>query len=259
MQAIWNRLVRLHRPFLSRAYREATFAYSRTAALEAARQVLTYQTHLNDVPLIKAGFPLLHIQGAAVVLLMDIWTIFEPESAQADADCALIESAKVFLSRGLKSRHNGIQKVAQQSLTVIELLFGALEDRKRQWRVNRGPLGNNGGDIAEPEPYGRLLKRVGLIVKEAAEKRSLPNAAAAQPSPALKGALDLGLPLSDGATWPPLPQSAANNLGFPALDGSGATLDFNLEALAGPEYANESFDWNRWSAIDQFQSLVSFD
>lgn len=47
-QTIFNRMMRLHRPFMTRGYKEAKYRYSTDSALEAARMVLLTQQALNS-------------------------------------------------------------------------------------------------------------------------------------------------------------------------------------------------------------------
>lgn len=80
-QTINNRLLRLHRPFMSRGYRESKYRYSTKCAIFAARTCLITQqsldrgehlvhttklstdVHLSAAPLLKLGFQLLNVSS----------------------------------------------------------------------------------------------------------------------------------------------------------------------------------------------------
>lgn len=151
LQTINSRLLRLHRPFMSRGYREEKYAPSTTAAIQAARNVLMTQMSLARAPLIKMGFQLLTIQGATVVLFMDIWTRW-PEDVTESNDFRLIQEVVPFFERSLSSRHAAVQKIAQQSLNVISLLREALDSRRMASEARVASGGTWESDV-EVEPY----------------------------------------------------------------------------------------------------------
>jgi len=135
LAAIHNRLLRLHRPFLARGWREPKFAYSTAAALDAARLCLVAQQSLTLAPLLKGGFQTLHVQGAIVVLFNALWTedrlwrADEPVALDKHDDYLLIREAFPFLERCLSHKFEPVRKVAGQALQTVGLLLDAIEKR----------------------------------------------------------------------------------------------------------------------------------
>ncbi|GAA6051431.1 hypothetical protein JCM3770_000517 [Rhodotorula araucariae] len=184
LQNIHIRLIRFHRPFMSRGYREPMFRTSTDAALAAARVVLETQKELDRTcaPLVKDCYQLNHIQVAVVVLFLDIWTQHDPERQVPTADYRLVSDASLCFHRALGSVRPRVRAVARQSLLVIQCLFEALHARTASGRK---------------EPFGQLLKRVSVAVAEA-ERR----VAAAGPADAAQLAYgaQVALPAPDPST-----------------------------------------------------------
>lgn len=62
------------------------------------------------------------------------------------------------------------------------------------------------------------------------------------------------IPLQTDSFYSSLRRSGANptNTEWPQ---AGLALDFNLDSISGPEYAVTGFNWNEWTAYDQFSAL----
>ncbi|GAA5827814.1 hypothetical protein JCM11251_007684 [Rhodosporidiobolus azoricus] len=155
LQNINIRLIRFHRPFMSRGYREATYRKSTDAALAAARVVLETQKELDrtNAPLVKDCYQLNHIQVAIVCLFLDMWqnSAAQPGAPEATSDYRLISEASLVFHRALGSLRERVRAVARQSLLVIQCLFEALAARSATGRR---------------ESFAQLLKRVSVAVAE---------------------------------------------------------------------------------------------
>ncbi|GAA5903307.1 fungal specific transcription factor domain-containing protein [Sporobolomyces salmoneus] len=158
LQNINIRLIRFHRPFASKGYRDPTFRKATDLALASARIVLETQKELDrtQCPLVKDCYQLNHVQIAIVVLFSTIWYDQEPES-QPSADYRLISDATGAFHRALSSIRERVRNVARQSLLVVQCLFEAYHNRPN----NR-----------QTETYAQVLKRISLIVTEAERRAS---------------------------------------------------------------------------------------
>ncbi|GAA6015457.1 hypothetical protein JCM10207_008601 [Rhodosporidiobolus poonsookiae] len=191
-QNINVRLVRFHRPFMSRGYREQAFRKSTDAALAAARVVLETQKELDrtNCPLVKDCYQLNHIQVAVVVVFWDIWENHDPASSVPTDDYRLVTDASLCFHRALNSVRERVRVVARQSLLVIQCLFEALHARTASGRK---------------EAFAQLLKRVSVAVSEAERRAALnPQPFPAGPNTFAAGGLyanpQVQLPASDPVT-----------------------------------------------------------
>ncbi|BGP43243.1 hypothetical protein JCM10449v2_007271 [Rhodotorula kratochvilovae] len=187
LQNINIRLIRFHRPFMSRGYREPTFRTSTDAALAAARVVLETQKELDrtSAPLVKDCYQLNHVQVAVVVLFLDIWTQHDPARQVPTADYRLVSDASLCFHRALGSVRPRVRAVARQSLLVIQCLFEALHARTTA--------------SARKEPFGQLLKRVSVAAAEAERRVAAAGPAAAADATFAYGA-QVALPAPDPST-----------------------------------------------------------
>ncbi|KAK4704424.1 hypothetical protein P7C70_g1786, partial [Phenoliferia sp. Uapishka_3] len=267
-QTIYNRLLRLHRPFMSRGLRDPKYAYSTKTAIEAARKTLLAQQHLQRAPLLKAGFQLLNVQGAVVVLFMSLWSDW-PEDLIESKDHSLIRESITFFESKLMSRQVPVRKIATQSLQVIGLLFEEFEKRRTASEARKAAGGSWASDIDE-ESYGHLLKRIGAVVVSAASLASATpgldtlasslDVAAMPPSTSTFASVIESSQVS--AVWNN-PGSLLESMNYTTTEpttGLGLSADFDVSSLQGPEYASSTFDWGGWTAVDQFQfaTLGSF-
>ncbi|GAA5964165.1 hypothetical protein JCM3765_005360 [Sporobolomyces pararoseus] len=167
LQNINIRLIRFHRPFASKGYRDPAFRKATDLALSASRVVLECQKELDrtSCPLVKDCYQLNHVQIAIVVLFSSIWYDQDAED-QPSADYRLISDATGSFHRALSSIRERVRNVARQSLLVVQCLFEAYHNRP-----------NN----PNQETYAQVLKRISLIVTEAERRASttLTNGSAA--------------------------------------------------------------------------------
>ncbi|KAK4054400.1 hypothetical protein OIV83_000894 [Microbotryomycetes sp. JL201] len=233
-------------------------------------------------PLIKQGFQLLTIQGAIVVLCMDLWTTFPPNVTECP-DWRLIVDVVPFFQRSLSYRQNSVRKIAQQSLNAISLLSQAIMARKEE-AMRRVAAGGKWEDEGEVEPYGRLLKRTGASVSTTAAMGLDGFSAAAshifsdRPHDFTK--------VIDGSQADPVDENGQTNaIELPALTSSqwnapnvtvssafdipnasetvpdwqpsgDITVDFDLSSLGGPEFASTDFSFDEWTTLDQFAATI---
>ncbi|BGP48283.1 hypothetical protein JCM10450v2_004155 [Rhodotorula kratochvilovae] len=283
IQSIQSRILRLHRPWMSRGWTTPRYAESTRKAIASARSILACQISLNSAPLLKLAFQLLNVQIAIIVLFMSLFHSASPSpSSEEDADdLASITSLLPWFEKHLSSRVPEVRTVARSSLAAFRLLL-------RAWERRRAGSGSGEADAeGGAESYGRLLRRVGAIVSAASAAGLDPLLAAdaadadADAPGALGGEFVSPAAVHGGGS------GAGHAMGLEALlhhreEGTGGEgwdgravfaseaalgltdeqpdlhVDFDLAVLEGPEYADPSFSWNSWTALGQFASLGTF-
>ncbi|GAA5867655.1 hypothetical protein JCM8547_001332 [Rhodosporidiobolus lusitaniae] len=175
LQNIQIRRCRFNRPFMSRGYRDPAFRKSTDNALAAARTVLETQKELDrtNAPLLKDCYHLNHLQIAVIIVFMDIWQNYDPESDSPSADYRLVSDASAVFHRMLGALRSRVRMVARQSLLVIQCLFEALHARTASGRK---------------EPFAQLLKRVSVAISET-ERRAALAGPVPPPAPGVDGVL----------------------------------------------------------------------
>ncbi|GAA6007552.1 hypothetical protein JCM11491_004204 [Sporobolomyces phaffii] len=210
LQNINIRLIRFHRPFASKGYRDPALRNATDLALAAARVVLECQKELDrtQCPLVKDCYQLNHVQIAIVVLFSTIWYDQEAE-AQPSADYRLISDATAAFHRALSSIRERVRNVARQSLLVVQCLFEAYHNRANNPRK---------------ENYAQVLKRISMIVTDA-ERRA-----------ATASTNESSVPLNGHVSQPPThtpypgpPNSQPHHSG--PVDARGVLIDTN-----GPQH-----------------------
>ncbi|GAA5930704.1 fungal specific transcription factor domain-containing protein [Sporobolomyces koalae] len=159
LQNINIRLIRFHRPFASKGYRDPAFRKATDLAVAAARVVLETQKELDrtQCPLVKDCYQLNHVQIAIVVLFSTIWYDQDADK-QPSADYLLISDSTAMFHRALSSIRERVRNVARQSLLVVQCLFEAFHNQAAHSRK---------------EQYAQVLKRISMIVTEAERRAAM--------------------------------------------------------------------------------------
>ncbi|KWU43826.1 hypothetical protein RHOSPDRAFT_34626 [Rhodotorula sp. JG-1b] len=235
LQNVHIRLIRFHRPFASRGYRDPKYRSSTDAALASARVVLETQKELDktNAPLVKDCYQLNHIQVSIVVLFCEVYQQHDPAAhppgeidlAKQSADYRLISEVSVCFHRAMGSVRERVRAVARQSLLVLQYLFEALHALRPD---------------TQREAFGHLLKRISVAVTEA-ERGAAAAAAlcAASPEAGIKAEESnvRGANTPDGQfSEPPAPFSLAATAATAAAFGMPVNGGGNLlfGDLAGP-------------------------
>ncbi|KAI5479669.1 Zn(2)-C6 fungal-type transcription factor [Pseudohyphozyma bogoriensis] len=256
-QTVWNRMLRLHRPFMSRGYRDPKYRHSTDTAVTAARKCLTAGRALQRAPLIKSGFQLLGIQGSVVVLFMEIWTEF-PEDYANGLDNQLISEAVATFERYSVHRHPVVQKIAKQSLQTISLLYEALDKKRKDAEARIAAGGSWSSEGTEEESFGHLLKRIGAIVVSTATSSAAVSGLDSLGAASLIRSPTTAFSPNDAIAPPPpldqflLPTATATDWGTTAtgLFAPGPALSFlDVKSDIPTTFAPDSqlstdFDWN---------------
>ncbi|KAI5474594.1 hypothetical protein MNV49_002748 [Pseudohyphozyma bogoriensis] len=146
---IYIRLMRFHRPFMTRGYRDVKYARSKEVSLEAARAILQLEKALlqSGAPLLRACFHVVHVQAAVVVLFQDIWYNSALKPTTSADDKQLVLDTTKFFSKYRTSVRPQVARVSLQSLHVVQLLFQALQEQSTLSSAQMS--------------YSKLLKHIG--------------------------------------------------------------------------------------------------
>ncbi|GAA6051731.1 hypothetical protein JCM3770_002704 [Rhodotorula araucariae] len=194
IQSIQSRILRLHRPWMSRGWTVERYAESTRKAIASARSILACQISLNSAPLLKLAFQLLNVQIAVIVLFMSLFhhagaaaaaqdkhehehaheherdrgrerereRTRQAETDTADDDLAAIVSTLPWFEKHLASRVPEVRTVARSSLAAFRLLLRAWERRRALARARAGANtggvgvgGGGGGDVGAGGSAGR--------------------------------------------------------------------------------------------------------
>ncbi|GAA5839527.1 hypothetical protein JCM5353_002777 [Sporobolomyces roseus] len=198
LQAVHNRIVRLHRPFLTRGYApNSKFSYSTDACIRSAKIVLV--CHHNNVGfIIKPLYS--HSLSASIVLAADLFHHIDNGATTAEIESKkehLLIALEIFseqTEKKIQSRH--LQAIIGQARRILSGLFFEVEKRRarRMARVAQG----RGGEPVQEEPFNDILSRI------AREDPTAPIAANQQPRPALPQQQPVPQPdLSTSQAFPP--------------------------------------------------------
>lgn len=76
LEGIHNRILRLHRPFLTRGYRNEKFRYSTKACLKSAEKVISSSHKIVDM-IRRIWYCYSHVMGAAIVCFADLFNAID--------------------------------------------------------------------------------------------------------------------------------------------------------------------------------------
>lgn len=204
MIAINSRLVRLHRPFLSRGYSRASrYRYSNETCLQSAQTVLRVLHDLDgDLPS-SAFFCYSQAMSAALVLFNDLFRAIDEGAPPSQIDSKRDLLVLAYEAFTKPTRKPALDPLAKQAARVLSALF--MEQDKR--RVARAAQALVSSDRAAPhESFAQVLQRM-------ARELALPPGVPASVSPT---------PRVDHA--PDLPSSLPVDIGVPGNSNLGASL-----------------------------------
>ncbi|GAA5923190.1 hypothetical protein JCM1841_005923 [Sporobolomyces salmonicolor] len=161
LQGVHNRLVRLHRPFLSRGWDPSSkFAYSADACIKSAKIVLvSHHNNMNINRNLKMMYS--HSLSAAIVLAADLY-----HSIDIGATDAEIEGKKDTLVMGLEIFSERVQSqvasrylhhIIEQARRVLSGLFLEVEKRRAR-KAARAAAGTDGAE--KEEAFADILQRL---------------------------------------------------------------------------------------------------
>lgn len=157
-----SRLMRLHRPWLSRGYKDRKYEYSRTQCIRAARNCLKLMTddHGTAVFLERWWILLFYVTIAAVVILIDLLRA-SPEEMASDEYKA--EHSEVLAALARMEQITTMSHPARGSVKVIKQLLHELEE-KQQGKTILGK--RKAEDDGWPASAGGLQRAVKKLITD---------------------------------------------------------------------------------------------
>ncbi|GAA5871557.1 hypothetical protein JCM8547_001371 [Rhodosporidiobolus lusitaniae] len=119
--------MRLHRPYLARAFADDTYAPSRFLCVQTARQILELLNH----PCIKASYACMLYKAIQAGVVLCLETMYLPHSETAAEDKKLILSAVVRLE-GYKS----ISTICRRGSKLLRFLLDKIDSISHSFRLN---------------------------------------------------------------------------------------------------------------------------
>ncbi|GAA5897588.1 hypothetical protein JCM5296_003731 [Sporobolomyces johnsonii] len=169
LQGVHNRLVRLHRPFLSRGWDPSSkFAYSADACIKSAKIVLvSHHNNLNINRNLKMMYS--HSLSAAIVLAADLYHSIDIGATDAEIEGkkdTLVMALEIF-SEKVQSQvcSHYLHHIIEQARRVLSGLFFEVEKRRAR-KAARSVAGPDGG--AKEEAFADILQRLTRDVEPAA-------------------------------------------------------------------------------------------
>ncbi|KAJ9100658.1 hypothetical protein QFC21_003703 [Naganishia friedmannii] len=157
-----SRLMRLHRPWLSRGYKDRKYDYSRTQCIRAARNCLKLMTddHGTAVFLERWWILLFYVTIAAVVILIDLLRASPEEMASEDCKA---EHSEVLAALARMEQITTMSHPARGSVKVIKQLLHELEE-KQQGKTILGK--RKAEDDGWPASAGGLQRAVKKLITD---------------------------------------------------------------------------------------------
>lgn len=158
--AIHSRMLRLHRPWLSRGYEDERFAYSKEQCIRAARASLRMMSDNNGVApfLEKWWIPLFYVTVSGMVVIIDLLKTAKREMKSKVTEEKIAE-VKGAVDQMRKVAQSSIP--AQSAIKVMDFLMAEVEERRRpgQHGVKRKSMHEADGDDEEHN-LQRAVKRL---------------------------------------------------------------------------------------------------
>lgn len=126
--AIHSRMLRLHRPWLSRGYKDERFAYSKEQCIRAARASLRMMSDGTASYLEKWWLPLFYVSVSGLVVIIDLLRTSRKDMFSSETQEKINE---------VKNALDQMRKIADVShpsraaVRVMELLLAEVEERRR--------------------------------------------------------------------------------------------------------------------------------
>ncbi|GAA5928234.1 Zn(II)2Cys6 transcription factor [Sporobolomyces koalae] len=185
LQSVHNRIVRLHRPFLSRGYApNSKFAFSTEACVKSAKTIL-FCHHNNIGFMIKPLYS--HSLSASIVLAADLFHHIDNGTSAIEIESKkenLALSLEIFseeAERRLRSQH--LRAIVGQARRILSGLF--LEVEKRRARRMARMAHGKGNDAGKVESFAEILSRIAREDPNApiAMNQTLPSEASSTSQP----------------------------------------------------------------------------
>ncbi|TXT13049.1 hypothetical protein VHUM_01450 [Vanrija humicola] len=169
--AIHSRMLRLHRPWLSRGYEDERFAYSKEQCIRAARASLRMMSDTSGVArfLEKWWIPLFYVTVSGMVVIIDLL-----KTAKRDMKSRQTEE-KIAEVKGALDQMRHISETsipAKAAIKVMDFLMAEVEDRRRP---GGSMLGKRKGDAEGDDEEHNLQRAVKRLIRQAQLESDSPS------------------------------------------------------------------------------------
>jgi len=172
---VHNRILRLHRPWMTRGYRDARYEQATRTCVESARIIVDASRHYGMV-IRRQWFLLYHNFGATMVLFIHMLHLIEIGQENSPQDIALQQDLNQLLIffRGAEQVSNAT--IRQRATQFIEVLL-ALRQAEKARRCHGSTGESNGKNQGEEsgETIGEVLKRVTEVMASRVDNPQLSN------------------------------------------------------------------------------------
>ncbi|KAJ5730331.1 uncharacterized protein N7483_004839 [Penicillium malachiteum] len=164
LEGIHSRIVRLNRPFLSRAYSKGSkFAYSRENCLHSARIVIDCHYNLRD--LTTSGslwFVYSHTLSAAMVLFLDLfWSIdHNLPPAEVDEKTRTIFMVGEIFSMYSEISNTPLRRIVESAFRIISELISESQSRRSAMEARNFNMSSPQQPFMKPPPFSEVLRRI---------------------------------------------------------------------------------------------------
>ncbi|KAL7419070.1 hypothetical protein Q5752_005906 [Cryptotrichosporon argae] len=196
--AIHSRMLRLHRPWLSRGYEDERFAYSKEQCIRAARASLRMMSDQTGVArfLEKWWIPLFYVTVSGMVVIIDLLKTPKKEMKSKPTD-EKISEVRNALDQMRQIAETSIP--ARAAVKVMDGLLAEVEERRRP-----GTLGKR--KVSEDDDDHNLQRAVKKLIHQAQLETASPGPGAGPGSaPSATSLASFTSPSSDPAANQPTP------------------------------------------------------
>ncbi|OCF33762.1 nuclear protein [Kwoniella heveanensis CBS 569] len=178
--AIHSRMMRLHRPWLSRGYEDERFAYSKEQCIRAARASLRMMSDADGTAsfLEKWWLPLFYVSVSGLVVIIDLLRTPRRHMYSSETD------EKIAEVKGALDQMRGIMDVshpARAAVRVMDLLLAEVEERRKTPGSTLGKRKSSLTDLDDDESGG-LQRAVKKLIHQAQLEAESPNTSMASAS-----------------------------------------------------------------------------
>ncbi|KAI5474464.1 Zn(2)-C6 fungal-type transcription factor [Pseudohyphozyma bogoriensis] len=190
-ESVYTRIVRLHRPFLSRGYNPTSqFRYSTEQCVRSAKLIIASNYELLRITS-SLWWMYTATLGSAIVIFMDLFHTIDTDMSES----AIKEKKDVLLKASIlfntEVASPALRAVVEQGRRILSGLFAA-EDKRRTTRVAHAMAGG-GASGPEVESFAHILQRISQEVS-LQEQRVASAATAAEYSSSASSANRNGTP-----------------------------------------------------------------
>nr|ODN88678.1 nuclear protein [Cryptococcus depauperatus CBS 7841] len=169
--AIHSRMLRLHRPWLSRGYEDEHFAYSKEQCIRAARASLRMMSDSEGTAayLEKWWLPLFHVSVSGLVIIIDLLRTSRKDMFSNDVQ-EKIDEVKGALDQMRKIAD--VSHPSRAAVKVMDLLLAEVEDRRKPPGT---ALGKRKASLAGDEEDSGLQSAVKKLIRQAQLEAQSPS------------------------------------------------------------------------------------